>query len=85
VLKAEVSVLKAGQARLEARLEALHEELIDKVVGLKIEIMHIGDKLDKHEVHINANRRATQTAINALQLQVVDLEDEIGKLKLKAS
>lgn len=85
ILKAEVKKLKAGQARLEARLEALHSELIDKVVGLKIEIMHIGDQLDKHEVNIKTNRRATHMALNSLLLQVEDIEDEVEKLKLKAS
>ena len=87
----EITELKKGQARLEAKQdklevkqEVLQKQLIEKVSGLKLETMFIDEKLDrllKQETEFKTYRRSSQGVITDLQVRQEHLEEDVRQIR----
>lgn len=77
----EVVDLRQWRAWLKNKIEANHEETIDKVVSLKLELMQVHERMDKQETQFKSFRWYLQGSINDLQMRQLQLEEEIDQLK----
>ncbi len=78
-LQSDITMIKSDLVRLEDKIDTNHTNVMDTFINLKLDVMDLNDKVNKHERLIKQLDRNYP----ALYERVGELEEVVGQLKEK--
>ncbi|MFY9221972.1 MAG: hypothetical protein WAQ98_04865, partial [Blastocatellia bacterium] len=81
-LQSDIAIIKSDLVRLEDKIDTNHTNVMDTFINLKLDVMDLNDKVNKHErliKHLDRNYPALHERVGELEEVVGQLKEKLGK------